>query len=470
MIVVSICNGQIVINEILYNIPGNGESEEFIELYNAGLTPISVSNYSFSQGVTFTFPNASIPAGGYYIITADSLAFVNSFGFIPDAQWTSGGLSNSGEDIVLIDNLGNTVDSVDYDDATPWPPEADGQGRSLQLCDPTTDNNVGSNWGISNTPTGVNTTTGTDSLYATPGMINTCASSTPTPVSYPVYTFNQINSIDINGSADSINVTCELRGLVDCIDLRGSGLDFAFVNRINTAGIRVFSFNDVNGYTVNAGDSLHILGTVSQFNGLLQFAPDSISLISSANTTPVPAPVSTLDETTENRSLELSGVHIVDTSAWTGFGAGFNVLVTNGTDTNTIRIDNDIYWYSQPVPTGTFDVFGYGSQFDFSSPYTEGYLLTVCDLSIATSASDNLYTSSVNVYPNPAKGLINFELETSGFTVILSSLTGETITTEMTNTHRLTINTSGLANGIYIYSILGSDYTPLKSDKIVVNN
>ncbi len=44
-------------------------------------------------------------------------------------------LNNAGETITLVDAAGEVIHSFTYDDALPWPTEADGQGRSLVLSD-----------------------------------------------------------------------------------------------------------------------------------------------------------------------------------------------------------------------------------------------------------------------------------------------------------------------------------------------
>ena len=44
-------------------------------------------------------------------------------------------LNNAGETITLVDATGEVIHSFTYDDALPWPIEADGQGRSLVLLD-----------------------------------------------------------------------------------------------------------------------------------------------------------------------------------------------------------------------------------------------------------------------------------------------------------------------------------------------
>jgi len=146
-------NAMLVISEIMYNPPESGtDSLEFVEIYNNGLNTTNLNGFSFSSGITFTFPQVSVNAGEYIIVAVDSNAFGNFFG-ISAYEWTSGGLSNGGEAITLVDYLGNVIDSVDYDDSGVWPTSPDGNGNSLTLCDVSLDNNDGSNWSASSSTT-----------------------------------------------------------------------------------------------------------------------------------------------------------------------------------------------------------------------------------------------------------------------------------------------------------------------------
>jgi hypothetical protein len=45
------------------------------------------------------------------------------------------GLDNAGDTIRLYEPTGAPVLELDYDDAPPWPSEADGTGHTLQLID-----------------------------------------------------------------------------------------------------------------------------------------------------------------------------------------------------------------------------------------------------------------------------------------------------------------------------------------------
>lgn len=451
---------QVIINEILYNVPGANENEEFIELYNAGGSAVNLQGYTFTQGVTLTIGSGeSIPAGGYYVIGFNAAAFQAAYGFAADTVYT-GGLSNTGEDITLYDGSGNLVDSVDYKTTAPWPTLANGQGRSLQLCDPMTDNGLGSNWGTNNTAVGVNGSSGTDSLYATPGMMNQCVGVVPPPPlsSYPVYTFGQVSGVNANGVADSVGVRCQLRGIAHCVDLRGgAGYDFPLANSNNTGGIRVFSFADMDGYTLQAGDSLHVWGEIIQFNGLLQLEPDSILVVSQGNATATPMTVTTLTEATENKLVTLYNMHVVDTAAWTGTGSGFNVLITDGSaDTTLVRIDADVNLFSQPAPLGNFSITGWVGQFDSSNPYTSGYQLFPCGMSMLTGTTELEGNSNqFLVYPNPSSSVLNVQTDLEIQNVLVYNALGQiVISVNNINTNTTQINTRALENGVYVIAIM----------------
>ena len=146
---------QVVINEISYNPPESGnDSLEYIELYNAGGSPVNLDGWHFTKGVVDTFPNISLNAGEYFVTAINANAIAHVFG-VTVRQWKSGALSNSGESIILVDAGGNLIDSVAYRDADPWPTEPDGSGPSLELKDAGSDNNDGANWQASGAGTGV---------------------------------------------------------------------------------------------------------------------------------------------------------------------------------------------------------------------------------------------------------------------------------------------------------------------------
>ena len=162
---------RLVITEIMYNSPETGtDSLEFLELYNNGYG-INLNGFYFSDGIEFTFPPDSLAPGQYLLVAGHSNAIQNTFGK-PSMQWTSGALSNSGETIIIRDNYSNIIDQVTYGITDPWPASANGQGPSLTLCDPNSDNTLPVNWKASTEFAAVNAAN--DTIFATPlgGCVN----------------------------------------------------------------------------------------------------------------------------------------------------------------------------------------------------------------------------------------------------------------------------------------------------------
>lgn len=178
----------IVINEIMYHPPSNVDLHEYIELYNRGAIPVNLTNWKLTAGANFTFPNVTLPAGGFLIVASDVAAFNATYGGVPliVGGWV-GSLANGGETIRLQYPDSNAADGyseadqVDYskegdwglrrafasggETGWEWQARADGLGDSIELINPLISNNNGQNWtkreiaavGNQRTPGGVNT-------------------------------------------------------------------------------------------------------------------------------------------------------------------------------------------------------------------------------------------------------------------------------------------------------------------------
>mgnify|MGYP005839047619 CR=1 FL=1 len=138
--------GDLVITEIMYNPPESGtDSLEYIEIYNNSDDEVNLLGYAFTAGIEFVFPEIDLENGDYILVAVNANAMQNTFG-VNALEWTSGGLSNSGELIKLSSPTGETVDSVAYETSGSWPSEANGGGPSITICNPETENSVGENW------------------------------------------------------------------------------------------------------------------------------------------------------------------------------------------------------------------------------------------------------------------------------------------------------------------------------------
>ncbi|MEM7311597.1 MAG: lamin tail domain-containing protein [Planctomycetota bacterium] len=170
----------LLISEINYNpappstaaelaIPGvSNDDFEFIEVVNVHPSaPLSLLGTQLTGGVEYTFGNVQLAAGERAVLVEDVAAFRVRYGTGVRilGQW-SGGLSSSGEELLLVDPLGETIAAVDYNDNDPWPIAADGPGASITLIDavatPANENGKHYYWRSSTTfggsPGGVDTT------------------------------------------------------------------------------------------------------------------------------------------------------------------------------------------------------------------------------------------------------------------------------------------------------------------------
>ena len=137
---------EIVINEIHYNSEPNTAKDEFIELYNTGASEVDLTGWFFQEGVSFAFPaGTKIGAGGYVVVSQNPAALSGRYGASSLGPF-EGGLSGSGETIELRQANGLMPDTVTYRDSFPWPVGAGGTGSSMELMNPSLDNDLGASW------------------------------------------------------------------------------------------------------------------------------------------------------------------------------------------------------------------------------------------------------------------------------------------------------------------------------------
>jgi len=203
----SSASAQVFFSEIMYHpvekeaFDANGtpvldisnDVHEFLELHNAGATPVNLSGWRLSGGIEFDFPpGASIPAGGYVVIAKDParLAAVPQYGLNTNQILGpySGQLGNEGDTLRLRDAAEDVADAVSYSPAFPWAISADAlgagddwtglnsynyqyRGRSLERVSLSHPANDPANWLASPLATG-----------PTPRRANTVQLPTPRPV------------------------------------------------------------------------------------------------------------------------------------------------------------------------------------------------------------------------------------------------------------------------------------------------
>ncbi|MCG8376245.1 MAG: lamin tail domain-containing protein, partial [Chlorobiales bacterium] len=151
----------IVINEIMYNHPTRDERYDYIELRNHGSRSVSLKGWAFTDGIDFHFRSDQDLASGDYLVVAKDPNFLATIypHLLPGLNLTGpyqGDLANGGERIRLSyphpdrASVWLSADEVRYYDGGVWPTQADGDGASLELCDPKVLNHSANAWGPSN--------------------------------------------------------------------------------------------------------------------------------------------------------------------------------------------------------------------------------------------------------------------------------------------------------------------------------
>ncbi len=171
---------------------------------------------------------------------------------------------------------------------------------------------------------------------------------------------------------------------------------------------------------VTQGNSYTVSGMIKLYNGLAQLEPNDLTtdvVDNGAATMPDPFTVdlATLLSGAESFEGLLIKVNAVDTvadgSSWPEPGDNGSITITDdaGAHTITLRVDKDTDIDDNSEPVWPQNITGLFSQYDYSSPYTEGYRIlprSMADFEDATAIGDEDSKLPVSLrlyqaYPNP---------------------------------------------------------------------
>ena len=136
----------VAVSEILYNPPGNGNKEAFVEFMNVSSNEVDLSGVTLSDAVSFTFPSPTIlQPGAFIVVVEDAIRFAACYqtpsspyyypGIRVAGEWAAA-LSTSGETLIVRATNTSVIASITYSSSKPWPSRADGEGSSLELMNP----------------------------------------------------------------------------------------------------------------------------------------------------------------------------------------------------------------------------------------------------------------------------------------------------------------------------------------------
>ncbi len=117
-------HADVIITEVAWMGTANSQYSEWVELYNDGGASVNLAGWklyeSGSSTLVFTFTK-SIAAGGYLLLERTTASSPDAVTGINDeaGAFGGGGFANTGENLVLKDRGGNTMDTLDF--LSGWP-------------------------------------------------------------------------------------------------------------------------------------------------------------------------------------------------------------------------------------------------------------------------------------------------------------------------------------------------------------
>ena len=152
-----------LINEINYKSSPLFDTEDWIEIYNPSSDSVNMSGWKFrGEGTSeFIFPSEFYVKGRSYIVLCRDTAKFKMLR--PEVKNITGnlgfGLSSGGEKIQLLNANGIVIDEVAYLPTAPWAVTPNGNGPTLALINPQSDNSLPQSWRASK-------------MFGTPGQLN----------------------------------------------------------------------------------------------------------------------------------------------------------------------------------------------------------------------------------------------------------------------------------------------------------
>lgn len=475
--VATAANAQVMMNEFLYDTQGTDDlTIMYVEIYGpagtnlSGYSLVGINGNGGSEYLTVPL-TGTIPADGYYVVGGSAVANVDQ---VVSADFQNAG-SSTGEDCDGIDlrNGSTIVDHLCYGTCgaghvctgeggsnAPDPFPSGGVNYALaRIPDHSDTDNNGTDWAQ------------TDQL--TPGLPNSGEPCDPQYV-----TLSDIRENDANGVPELDGTFVVVRGIVNVDNYTLDSLTLSnFYIQDDDAGCNVF--RGTVPANIMEGDCVVVSGWVSKYNGLTEIVGSgsgnctfSVQIVANVDTVePVLITSQSFFESFEGMLVRMNNVSIID-GTWPGQGQWANLTVSDGNGTIVVRIDSDTDVDGTPAPPATFDIVGILTQFDNSSPYTDGYQITPrypVDVIRPGAAGDapavGMATEFAlqSAYPNPfnSTAKINFVVGSAReLTLAIYDITGREVLSEKltgltpgAHSYAWTPNT---ATGLYLLRLSGA--------------
>ena len=240
----------VTINEINYNSANDHDSGDWVELYNPTNDVIPIGGWQFKDeddSHIFIIPeNTILNANQYLVLINDSSKYFQHYNNSNVIGELNFGLSGGGELLRLFNIEGSLLDTVHYDDEDPWPTEADGNGSTLELTNPNSDNANYSNWMDSDG-------------YGTPGSQNSVYLSSSEKLNLPTefFLFNNYPNPFNPSTTISYNIPIENHVRIKIYNILGKEVK-TLVDQKMKPGKNVVKWNGKNNEGIKVAGGVYL--------------------------------------------------------------------------------------------------------------------------------------------------------------------------------------------------------------------
>ncbi len=415
-LIVSISSAQVMINEILYDTAGDDDTSiMFTEIYGpagtdlSGYSLVGINGNGGSEYLTVQL-SGSIPADGYFVVGGNG---VNNVDLVSPHNWQNAG-SVSGDDCDCLElrSGATVVDKVRYGPCAPGH-DCEGEGGT-NAPDPYPAGGI--NYSIGRLPDHQDTDdNGAD--WATLDELSPGEPNEGGPCDVHYYTLSEVQEDNADGTPAHFGEFVHTEGVATVTNYTFDPATTNFYIQDDDAGVNIFG--SVGTANVIPGDVVVIEGWIAHYNGLTEITSSGGGSctwdLEVVDHTAVPDPmilpcntIETLGEEFEGMLVTIECVTITGGDAWPSADQNANITITDQSGSCTMRIDKDTDIGGQTQPEEPFDVTGIVSQYDASSPHTEGYQLLPRAYSDLQHVAADVFAADVpesfellGCFPNP---------------------------------------------------------------------
>ncbi len=179
-----------------------------------------------------------------------------------------------------------------------------------------------------------------------------------------------------------------------------NGTELGAARYIQDATGNIMGYHASSFASINRGDSVKITGTTKNYKCLLELDPvTTVVKVNTGNTLPAATVInpSAFNETYEAQLMQFNNVTFKKTGNFVG-NTNYTIVGATPNDTTVVRVSNGTQLIGKPIPTGSVNIVGIGSQFSNSVTCTSGYQVLLRDTNdIIQNASVFLTTDATQL-------------------------------------------------------------------------